>query len=306
MSSRWTCRKSWRRRSSCIGTRRREGGRGVSSWRRRNHGRSELSTFLAPVLKLQRDLGGHPERKVKDPPSFSFPRLPPPLLATYISVPSNAVSLTYVPRSLPVSLANLSAQPYCHTDIVPSHPPSKLHYCDLLHSYLDPPSTTASTAPRLASLVPATTAFPNALATLSPGRRGAFLIPLSQPLPYARSTPPSWEPATEKGTISWTDDRLRELWNLLDDLHKRGRMGDLFCEAVFEGETSPNLPLLARGTGDHLRLWVDAQLALPFRSFLRLLSVGWMRGEKEGDRVQFLRTAKLVWVNEQGRAAFLA
>ena len=105
--------------------------------------------------------------------------------------------------------------------------------------------------------------------------------------------------------IRWTDDRLRELWNLLDHLHERGRMGGISCEAVL-GEEEGGYECVEDGRGDHLRVCVEAKLALPLRSFLRLLSVAWMRGEKDGDGEPFLRSAKLVWVDEKGRAAFLA
>ena len=68
------------------------------------------------------------------------------------------------------------------------------------------------------------------------------------------------------------------------------------------------------GRGDHIRIYIDAGVALRFRALLAVLSVEGVRtqrGESLGDGqvedpIKFMGDVGLVWVDEAGKAVLVA
>ncbi|BGO89349.1 hypothetical protein NBRC10512_001756 [Rhodotorula toruloides] len=145
--------------------------------------------------------------------------------------------------------------PYCHnpsTSVAVNMNHARQHPSRILHSFVDPSldplasNLTAATGAAtngatqsqytLASQLPLDS--PLTMSYLQPGRRGAWLIPVSAPLPILHTSPVRWfaqpppppsspAPIPAERSIDWTDARLRTLWSFLTSLHESGSFGRL-------------------------------------------------------------------------------
>lgn len=163
--------------------------------------------------------------------------------------------------------------------------------------------------------------FPIAKTRLVPGRRGSWLLPISNALPIPHATRPSWPGRAESTSAShnaiiWTTPRLRALWDTVTRIHNLATLGDLRASCFF-ASTSPHasdapssLPVT---WPDHIRVSVDGAAALSLRKALGMVSA-WPASAPVKDRAVvrappeelFLKHVKLVWVDEEGNAVLLA
>ncbi|GAA5997920.1 hypothetical protein JCM5350_001521 [Sporobolomyces pararoseus] len=252
--------------------------------------------------------------------------------------------------------------PYHHVvshDLGPTNYPSRQKLSRVLHSFVDPsysPSHSTSSASLLGAgnrdlsvLSPKTHQF------LIPGRRGSWLIPISAPFPTPQAASPIWfnrpppaPPATSKPStrplqkdttpspIQWTSPRLTALWSFLSDLNKSSSFGPLRAACHASSSADPRLP-------DYIKITLDANLALAFRTLLSLVSVEIVLGstsrpgkrsrsttreklkeketnvdtrqagagggpeeEAEADPEKWLSGKALIWTDESGRAILVA
>lgn len=238
--------------------------------------------------------------------------------------------------------SSLPPQPYRHLeDHRPStQNPARQHPAKIRHSFLDPspnglPPPSPSRNARL---------YPSALTSLAPGRRGAWIIPISGPLPISQTSAPIWPfpptfvnglaapvkpPKASKDkpkAIEWTDGRLIALWTVLTSLHERAPMGEVKASCFLSASadhpaTSPppaqpshlSLPLSfppapsPSSWPDHIRIAGDAHLALPLRSLISIVTAQQSsRKEDQLDKEKFLDGTRLVWVDEAGRPILTA
>lgn len=144
------------------------------------------------------------------------------------------------------------------------------------------------------------TSSPQTYRYLIPGRQGSWLIPVSGPfsqLPQASR--PVWfskAPAlsvssTSKPTrkallsrqqqpplpIHWTSPRLSALWSFLTNLHESSAFGRVRASCHLHLDTTCAAPPARGGKDDalpeYVKITIDANLALAFRTLLSLLSV---------------------------------
>ncbi|ORY78376.1 hypothetical protein BCR35DRAFT_100874 [Leucosporidium creatinivorum] len=186
--------------------------------------------------------------------------------------------------------------------------------------------------------------YPSALASLAPGRRGAWIIPVSGALPIPQTSSSTWclppsiisglgapikPQRSSKGklkTIEWTDARLIALWTVLTSLHQRAPMGEVKTTCFLSSTALPSPSLLPRATPsrlsspllsshaqslspwpDHIRIAGDAHLALPLRGLISIVTAKQSgRAEDQYDTEKFLEGARLVWVDEAGRPVLVA
>ena len=207
-----------------------------------------------------------------------------------------------------LSARTARVQPYAHRVLDPLLNPATDAYdlnparqepSAVLHSFVDPSyarlcrrtpdEAGGKGAPELPLSSPATMEF------LAPGRRGAWLIPISEgeaPVPLLTSPalwpadttlPPSSRSSSSrpaKTTITrkarstdgedpaipleWTDARLVVLWIYLTSLHEGRGFGNIRAQAISGGGSSQ---------GDLLKINCDAHLALAIRGLLDRLNV---------------------------------
>ncbi|BGP29829.1 hypothetical protein JCM10296v2_001575 [Rhodotorula toruloides] len=230
--------------------------------------------------------------------------------------------------------------PYCHnpsTSVAVNMNPARQHPSRILHSFVDPSfdplasTLTAATGAAtngatqsqftLASQLPLDS--PVAMSYLQPGRRGAWLIPVSASLPIPHTSPVRWfaqpppppsspSPTSAERTIDWTDARLRTLWAFLTSLHESVSFGRVRTVAWFPPSSS------ASAWPEMIRLNCDAHLALAIRGLLAQANVKALRGvageggsgkkrrKEEEDGEKWLRGRAIVWVDEEGRAVLTA
>lgn len=228
----------------------------------------------------------------------------------------------------------LFVQPYRHVTTFPAtdQNPRRQHPSKIRHSFVDPPPAKRGSA----------ITHDTADSYLTPGRRGAWIIPVSGPLPIPHASTPSWSPSptpsssnrlapppskasAPKGSlpvINWTDARLTTFWTILTTLHEKALMGEVKAHCAFASSSSSS-PLTssahANTSGiaprifhDHIRVSAEAHLALPLRTLLGLVSVtkagttAAKEGEEEVDGEKFLEKVRLVWVDERGRPVLTA
>ncbi|GAA6050126.1 hypothetical protein JCM3770_001385 [Rhodotorula araucariae] len=201
--------------------------------------------------------------------------------------------------------------PYTHAVRAPRDSddpnPRRQHPSPVLHSFVDPsfpasathPPTQTQTQTQAQSALPTSSAA--TLAYLAPGRRGAWLLPLSAPLPlshaclarpafFARAPPPGKGSAgTGTGTVAWTDARVRAVWAAVTRLGASGAFGLVRCSAYFppsssstSSSPSPVTPStdadadVVAGAGawpEMIRVACPAHLALAVRGLLAQVSV---------------------------------
>lgn len=223
------------------------------------------------------------------------------------------------------------SQPYRHLDFplgATSHPLRQRGSAQILHSYLDPPPplTKPNATPYSSDTLPP---FPNVLPSLAPGRRGAWIIPLSGPLPWKAGSPapPIWlspaqqqakaallavptqhllpssspapaadlnAPSSRSGTPTPRSSSRRIEWT-------PARLRCTWFWLTRLHLTGKHGPVSAaafsaeevRGTGmpDHIRVYAAANLALSLRQLLKLFDVASarMEGEAEEDRKDRVR-----------------
>lgn len=248
------------------------------------------------------------------------------------------------------------AQPYCHIPRAPRPAdnlnPTRQHPARVLHSFVDPsyipppaPLSRSTSAASLGTASAATTApqtqststqlpldSPTTMSYLSPGRRGAWLVPLSPnslPLPlsqHARVAQPRWYAAAPPPppraveadaapAIEWTDTRLEALWRVLTSLHESGQFGLVRAAAYFPPPAPDEEEGGGEGWGEYVAVRCDAHLALAIREVLGQVSVSALsagrkgkeeRGRGQGDEEKFLKGRGLVWVDEEGEAVLVA
>ncbi|KAL7342038.1 hypothetical protein BJY59DRAFT_713100 [Rhodotorula toruloides] len=233
--------------------------------------------------------------------------------------------------------------PYCHnpsTSIAVNMNPARQHPSRILYSFVDPAvDTLASTLAAangaatngatqsqytLASQLPLDS--PVTMSYLQPGRRGAWLIPVSAPLPIPHTSPVRWfaqrpppppspSPTSAERSIDWTDARLRTLWAFMTSLHEAGSFGRVRAVAWFPPSSSASS---ASAWPEMIRLNCDAHLALAIRGLLAQANVKTLRGvvgsggegkkrrKEEEDSEKWLRGRALVWVDEEGKAVLTA
>ncbi|GAA5954411.1 hypothetical protein JCM3765_004451 [Sporobolomyces pararoseus] len=182
--------------------------------------------------------------------------------------------------------------PYHHVvshDLGPTSYPIRQKPSRVLHSFVDPSYSlplSASSASLLGTgsrdlsvLSPKTQRF------LVPGRQGSWLIPISAPFPIPEASPPIWfsrlpsaPPAASKPSmrplkkistsspIHWTSSRLTALWSFLSDLNRSSSFGPLRAACHISSSSDSQLP-------DYIKITLDANLALAFRTLLSLVSV---------------------------------
>lgn len=180
---------------------------------------------------------------------------------------------------------------------------------------------------------------------LAPGRRGAWLIPLSGPLPWTAGnpTPPAWlatapGPSITGGTaplpapssstthpassapappsITSPSKRPRTRPRTIPWTDARLRATWFWLDRLhLTGKMGPvwaECVTAAQSGGrmpDHIRVHAMAHLALALRRMLGLVDVrstGWKGGGCEGDGERFLCAVRLVWVDEGGRGVLVA
>lgn len=221
-------------------------------------------------------------------------------------------------------------------------PPQQHRPTPIVYSYLDPSppvpgrSTQGEGMGDDGSKLPDPSGFlfPNLLPSLAPGRRGAWILPLSGPLPWStgKPTPPVWPGsstvslaapaglhpsssgaslappssataptarASKPRRIEWTDVRLRATWFWLDRLHAKGLLGPVSAACFTSREMGGTMP-------DHIRVYGLAHLALALRATLMLVDVRSTGWEGEEDTGRFLDRVRLVWVDEAGRPVMVA
>ncbi|BGP45797.1 hypothetical protein JCM10450v2_001627 [Rhodotorula kratochvilovae] len=193
--------------------------------------------------------------------------------------------------------------------------PGRQHPSPVLYSFVDPsfvpaPAPTSSTQTQTQSALPSSSAA--TLANLAPGRRGAWLLPLSAPLPLshaalARPAYFSRAPRTSQpGQLAWTDARVRAVWSVAGRLAASGAFGLVRCSAFFPpSHTAPAVEEEEQAWPEMLRLACPAHLALAVRGLLGQVSVRAVSpGEDDGDK--FLRGRGLLWVDEEGGEVLIA
>ncbi|GAA5883784.1 hypothetical protein JCM3774_005674 [Rhodotorula dairenensis] len=218
-----------------------------------------------------------------------------------VAYPSRAIGA--IQRCIPPPYAHRVLDPLLHpaTDTYDLNP-SRQEPAAVLHSFVDPAAyerpVPGAGAKRASSSLPFSS--PVTMEFLAPGRRGAWLIPLSAgegPVPgftskvvWPDTLTPLCRPDKDKRALvskatrapspppplEWTDARLAVLWSYLTGLHEGRRFGHLRAQAIAG-------PGNGRG-GDLIKVNCDAHLALAIRGLLDLLSVKAVakrRGEDE-------------------------
>ncbi|GAA5900453.1 uncharacterized protein JCM6883_002849 [Sporobolomyces salmoneus] len=260
--------------------------------------------------------------------------------------------------------------PYHHIvkhDYEPPKIPSRQAPARIVHSFVDPSFTpsrsNSSSATSLGGRGGGGGGGASNLSTLSqktaqfliPGRQGSWLIPISAPfeqLPQA--SPPIWypcpppPPSPSKSTrtsllareqskptpIEWTDRRLSALWSFLSNLNESSAFGPLRAACHLHPDSSSKGGGGDQAFPEYLKITMDANLALAFRTMLGLFSLEIATGgggngkrdklkekktnvkngkgkeqqkeEKGRDAEKFLKRKALVWVDESGRAILVA
>jgi len=247
------------------------------------------------------------------------------------------------PRESRADTTTPRSQPYRHLgDHLPSTSnPARQHPAKIRHSFLDPPPPNAFSNP-LPAYDPHL--YPSALTSIAPGRRGAWIVPVSDPLPISNTSSPSWSyplgvgkglaasinpPKFSNGklkTIEWTDGRLVALWTVLTSLHERAPMGEVKATCFLSSTAQPlasshtiapssrlysppsSSPAESPSSWpDHIRIAGDAHLALPLRSLISIVSAKQSyRKEDQLDTEKFLQGVRLAWVDEAGRPVLTA
>lgn len=213
--------------------------------------------------------------------------------------------------------------------------PEIQHLTAIKYSFLDPISSLPLSISRNSQ-------FPLALSNLSLGRRGSWIIPITTSNKISSKvlndsiSKATWNERIgncdipSKIYIYWNEDRLKSLWDIIRNLNISGNMGSVYATCNFsENFINSTTSTTNKRTKnqemsdyfrsiDHIRISVDAHLALPLRTLLGLtdarkskskstnLVVGGEGVENLQDKEKFLRNSGLVWINESGEFVLVA
>ncbi|GAA5884289.1 hypothetical protein JCM16303_002441 [Sporobolomyces ruberrimus] len=196
--------------------------------------------------------------------------------------------------------------PYHHIvqhDHPPRNYPTRQEPARILHSFVDPSysptSSTSSASLNRTSVADLSSVSPLTSEYLIPGRQGSWLIPVSgsfvqlprvsPPVWYSRPPPPRLPTTTNRNLqrvssvittspkpIEWTSARLTALWSVLTKFHESSAFGPLraICH-IPPRHASMSLGTMKDGTQlpEYVKITIDANLALAFRSLLSLITV---------------------------------